>query len=142
MVFAKIMSTRSSWKLREDNIFLQIVFMVWYQPGKTWFLDGKGDGVWTYYVEGIRLGKRFAGSCWLLCGIGLGDVQSVPTSVEYVMLELIKAVTPGQLASLKHVDPSFPEVFGYKRLHCLEKCSIQAKTSSLNVLQRLLGYCC
>lgn len=86
MASAKIISTGSGWKLRDEDILL-----------------------WT--------------------------------SVEYVMLELIKAVTPGQLASLEHVTPSLPEKFGYKRLHRLEKFAMRAKTSSLNAFQRLLGYC-
>jgi hypothetical protein len=63
------------------------------------------------------------------------------TSVEFVMLKTIEAVGSGQLTSLEHVTPDWPEVFGYKRLHTAKKFAIRAKTASLNAFQRMLAYC-
>jgi len=63
------------------------------------------------------------------------------TSVEFVMLKVIQAVSFGQVVSIYHVTPDCPEVFGYKRLHTSEKFATKAKTASLNAFQRMLAYC-
>lgn len=63
------------------------------------------------------------------------------SSVEFVMLKTIAAVGSGQLLRLDHITPDWPEAFGYKRLHAMEKFALRAKTASLNAFQRMLAYC-
>ena len=63
------------------------------------------------------------------------------TSVEYVILKAIHALASGQLESLDHVTPDWPESFGYKRLHSQERFAVKAKTASLNAFRRMLAYC-
>jgi len=63
------------------------------------------------------------------------------SSVEFVMLRTIQVMGAGQLTSLEHVTPDWPETFGYKRLHKTEKFAATAKKASLNAFQRMLAYC-
>ena len=79
----------------------------------------------------------FTGSGWSLRD---EDIR-LWASVEFIMLKLIEAIAPTQLAPLGHVEPSSPEKFGYKRLHQAKYFTLKAKTTSLNAFQQMLVYC-
>lgn len=62
------------------------------------------------------------------------------SSVEFVMSKTIQVLGAGQLTSLEHVTPDWPESFGYKKLHATEKFALKSKTTCLNAFQRMLAY--
>jgi len=62
------------------------------------------------------------------------------SSIEFVMLKTIRVLGAGQLTSLEHVTPDWPESFGYKRSHSTEKFALRSKMACLNAFQRMLAY--
>lgn len=62
-------------------------------------------------------------------------------NIEYTLLAVSAALSPGQLTSLNYHEPEPPSAFGYARSHSQLKFAKKCVIKSLNAFQRLLGYC-
>lgn len=69
------------------------------------------------------------------------EVINMWQNVEFIMIEVSKALFSRQLVPLEQQQPAYPSEFGYARGHVLPEYATRCARRSLNAFQRLLGYC-